>query len=348
MVKIVVKRKKNGQMITLSFVALFAVLWILMGFNLDNPDYMFYENLFYRVESGITTVSVEGGFLFLVKIAVGIGINYQIFLICYSAFGLILICSSIIKYTKKPSFVLIAYFCYPFLLDLTQLRHFMAVAIFVFSIRYLKEYNAKNLIKYCALILIAASQQILALSFLVYLLVYMNNSKRAIRIAVVLTIFNLVGFKYILKSSLVEKIFSLRGKEVNYVGGYSIGQVIMYGMFFGVLLVLCYILYRNDMNKDKSYDFIFKICMYSSIFIPFIMIDFQYTRLFRASIIIIYIYISNQISKLNKRDMFIWQGFFLVFMIFIWIKLFGPGSGYFEEITCPVFQSNSILNGILN
>ena len=58
MLKIIVKHRKDGRILTLSFVALFTVLWILAGFNFENPDYWYYENLFVRVNQGISSYAV--------------------------------------------------------------------------------------------------------------------------------------------------------------------------------------------------------------------------------------------------------------------------------------------------
>ena len=121
--------------------------------------------------------------------------------------------------------------CYPFLLDVAQIRHFMAISIFTFSVRYLESYSKKNLIKYIFLIVIAASQQIMAIAFLAYLLVYLIDQKKAAKIAIMLTIINMFGCKYILQTSLVQKIFSLRDKTVDYASGYSNSQLFMYACF---------------------------------------------------------------------------------------------------------------------
>ena len=81
----------------------------------------------------------------------------------------------------------------------------MAISIFTFSVRYLESYSKKNLIKYIFLIVITASQQIMAIAFLRYLLVYLIDQKKAAKIAIMLTIINMFGCKYILQTSLVQK-----------------------------------------------------------------------------------------------------------------------------------------------
>ena len=161
MLKIIVKRRKDGRILTLSFVFLFIILWILIGFNFKNPDYEYYENLFSRATQGVSYHAVETGFWYIVKFAAKIGVSYSLFLKIYTLIALLLISSSIIKYTEKPSLVLVLYMCYPFLLDVAQIRHFMAISIFTFSVRYLESYSKKNLIKYIFLIVIGVFISIL-------------------------------------------------------------------------------------------------------------------------------------------------------------------------------------------
>ena len=69
--------------------------------------------------------------------------------------------------------------------------------------------NKKNLIKYSILIILAASQQIMAIVFFVYLLVYLTNEKKTLRFATLLVIINSVACKYILHSFFIQKIFQI-------------------------------------------------------------------------------------------------------------------------------------------
>lgn len=341
--RIVVERRKDGRIVTLSFVFLFIVLWMIIGFNFKNPDYEYYKNLFVRANQGMSYHAVETGFWYLIKFAAKMGCGYSLFLKFYTLIAFLLISDSIIKYTEKPLLVLVLYMCYPFLLDVAQIRHFMAISIFTFSVRYLESYTKKNLIKYIVLIIIAASQQIMAIAFLIYLLVYLVDQKKAAKIAIVLTIINIFGCKYVLQSSFVKTLFSLRNKVIDYTGGYSNRQFFMYVCFYGILIMLCIFLQNaNDVDKTKS-SFLYKICLYSALFIPFIMIDFQYTRLFRGSILVIYIFITRRISVLKKRNGVLVTTGLLLFMVLVSIKLFGKGSGYFETLTMPIFQNNDIL-----
>ena len=80
MLKIIVKRRKDGRILTLSFVFLFIILCILIGFNFKNPDYEYYENLFSRATQGVSYHAVETGFWYIVKFAAKIVVSFSFFL----------------------------------------------------------------------------------------------------------------------------------------------------------------------------------------------------------------------------------------------------------------------------
>lgn len=343
MYRIVVKRKNNGKILTLSFAMIILVLWILIGFNYQNPDYYYYENLFIRAEEGMKYYAVEPGFWALVNIAVYFGVSYTFFLKIYSLIGILLISSTILRYTNKPSLVLLLYLLYPFLLDVTQIRHFMAIAIFTFAIRYLEEFTYRNFVKYFMLVILAATQQIMALAFLFYLIVYITDEKMVFKLSVFFTTINFVFSKFLVSSSLIIKIFSLRNKNVNYISGINNGQFLMYACFYIILVLLCLFLkYKTNTNKDNL--MLFKISVYSLLFIPFLTIDFQYSRLFRGSIILIYTYITSRIYYLNKSEQLIITILLLLFMGLVFIKLFGFNSSYYDLLTYPIFTKNYLIN----
>lgn len=350
MYTVVVKRRKDGRIITLSFVVIMSILFILMGLNTNNPDYSYYEQLFYRVQNGISWHSVETGFWLLVNIASKIGMNYPQFLLVYTAVGLILIGNSLILYTRKPILAIVCYFCYPFFLDLVQIRHFMAMAIFVFACRYLLHYNKANLIKYCLLIFLAATQHIIALAFLFFLILYLQSSKKVLYTSLLLEFLTFVGLRFIYNSTFIQNILALRNKE--YIAGSSSGQSIMYPLFHVILVVFCYILFCVNSKNSKESGLkvnsvsaaMVKLCISSIVFIPFLLIDFQFTRLFRGCILIIYMCISDQICLLKKTDRHIATAILLLVVLLVNIKLFGPGSGYYDILTVPIFKDNILLN----
>ena len=330
----VIKIKKRNK-IGILFLFMLLFLWTLIAFNTASADFDYYSAMFARIRSGITYYAVEGGFYYLCKFAVMLNMDYSFFLKIYSAIGLLLISSTIIKYTKKPWLVLLFYFCYPFILDVAQIRHFMAVAIFTFSVRYLEEFNKKNLIKYCMFVLLASTQHVLAFSFFFFLLTYVKDNKKNVKISIAFMIVLFIVQRNLLDTWIYRSIVSARDAEINYSHGISTRMFLQYALFYSILLGFC--IYLNMINNSQS-DLLFKISMLSAVFIPLLLIDFQFTRFFRSSIIVIYMYIANGISTMEKyNNRFSYGLLFSIFMIIIFFSLFGPSSGYFETLTKPIF-----------
>ena len=335
-------RKRKNEIFL--FVCILLFMWILMAYNTSSADIGYYSNMFNRIKAGVTYHAVEGGFYFLCKLAVLLGMEYSCFLKLYSAVALLLIASTVIKYAKKPWLVLIVYFCYPFILDIAQIRHFMAVAIFTYAIRYLEKFSRKNMVFYCILILIATTQHVLAFGFLIFLLAYISDKKKIIKISILFMLAMFVGQRLLFSTWIYRSIIGLRDADIDYSAGISIGMFLQYSLFYAILLGLC--LYLDKIKKIEN-DISFKIAMLSSIFIPLLLIDFQFTRFFRGSILMVYIYILNRIYSLKKEyNRFGYVCIFMIFMITVFVLLFGPSSGYFETMTRPIFYENGLI-GVL-
>lgn len=220
----------------------------------------------------------------------------------------------------------------------------MAVAIFTYAIRYLEKFSRKNMVFYCILILIATTQHVLAFGFLIFLLAYISDKKKIIKISILFMLAMFVGQRLLFSTWIYRSIIGLRDADIDYSAGISIGMFLQYSLFYAILLGLC--LYLDKIKKIEN-DISFKIAMLSSIFIPLLLIDFQFTRFFRGSILMVYIYILNRIYSLKKEyNRFGYVCIFMIFMITVFVLLFGPSSGYFETMTRPIFYENGLI-GVL-
>ncbi|MCR5639213.1 MAG: EpsG family protein [Lachnospiraceae bacterium] len=339
----------NKKRIYVLFVI--AILWLLYVFSPKVADRDYYLLVFTRLEKGINYHNIETGYWLICKFAVAIGMSFNVFIKIYAFIGLMLMTMTALKYSYKPYIVFGLYFLYPFMLDVAQVRHFMACAILTFAIRYLEKLTKENLIKYCLCIAIAMTQHTIALVYLVFLLVYVKNSKTVVKIAIPSTFILLVGVKFVTSTTLYLKIMGTRGLEDTYEAGTSGRQFVLYLAFYGLLVAICYLLHainskrieEGELLDDENGGFLYKVCMISALLIPFIVIDFQFTRLFRGCIFIVLIYIVNQVSYIESRfGRFAMLGIVLLFMA-IFYKLFGPSSAYFETLTEPIIFDNEVI-----
>lgn len=335
-------RSKNRRKSVLFFAIL---LWLLMGFSSGTSDYYMYESYFVRSAAGIDVVSVEPGFILLNRFASRIGLDFVCFLALYSLIAFCLIGSAISRYARFPNLVLFAYFCYPFILDITQIRHFMVSAIVIYSVRYLEEFSVRNALKYSLCVLIASTQQITAFIYLFFLLAYIPSLSLLKKISIWGSIALIFCVQSIPNTVLYSAIIGLRDAEKVYDVGMSGSQLYLYVGFFLFLIGSCVLFRKQSLYSFFQNDVLYKVCLISVLFIPFLSLDFQFTRFFRGVIILIYIYITNvfgtQKSMQNKTSLTI---IFVILLFAVGFKLFGPGSGYFESLTNPVFTKNKLFS----
>lgn len=133
-----------------------------MGANTQNPDIYAYQMGYSYLIPG----SFEFGYMFLERIFNFFNFDYSTFRMIISLVGILLIHHTVKLLIKNQSPFYLLYFIYPFLMDVVQIRNFLAMAIFIFAIPFLLSENIKDIIKYILLVLIAASIQV---TFVVYI-----------------------------------------------------------------------------------------------------------------------------------------------------------------------------------
>lgn len=344
------KKRININHLILLISILF--LWILFSFCSKVPDFENYALVFRRLSWGDSYHSMETGYWLLCKAAYAIGLDINGFRKIYGLVGLSLMASTAVRYTKKPYYVLSLYLLYPFLLDVVQIRHFMACSIIVFGIRYLEYFETKNFAKYCLCVCLAMSQHTIALAYSAFLFVYLKNLKTIMKIVIPTAAGFLFLGKMLMRSTLYRSLLDYRGIEDAYMDGIAIRQFLLYMVFFALLSFLCYYLWKigktksfwTDALAEERTNAIFKICMISIVYIPLVLIDFQLTRLFRGCVFIMEVFIIRQLENIYALDRFLMKIIVFAIFLFVFVKLFGPTSVHYESLTIPVFWGNNFLD----
>lgn len=157
------------------YYLLLAVIYLVIVGNLDNPDRDYYILNYDLVSSGKGDISFEPGYQLLASLGSSIGFSYPVFHGVISLIALVLISSTILRYSVAPSLVLVAYVLFPLFWDVTQVRNFYAMAITVFGARYIIEENYRSSLKYILCVLIASSFHITSLFYLSFLIVKIRH-----------------------------------------------------------------------------------------------------------------------------------------------------------------------------
>lgn len=151
-------------------------MWLLMAFTYGNADEAVYIARY--TQPDVWEGQTELLYGLLIDVCNGLGFSFLQFKAIVTAIQMLLIASTVWKYSKQPNLVMLLYFLCPFMLNVAQMRHALASAVFIFGIRYLiedyedkpKKFKITNSdIKYIICILIATMIHTASLIWLVLL-----------------------------------------------------------------------------------------------------------------------------------------------------------------------------------
>lgn len=120
-------------------LAFFEIVFAVLIFTtLDGgPDYNNYVSLFHNINSSIGNI-INGNVLFNLMLYIfGLFGNYNIALFFISAISMAILYKAVSFYTENVSFVLAIYLIAPFMIDIIQIKNFMAMAVWFYFSRYL-------------------------------------------------------------------------------------------------------------------------------------------------------------------------------------------------------------------
>lgn len=315
------------------FVWIFAIAWLMIAGNYANPDYEAYET---RYDIGLG-ILLEPGFGFLCDFFKYLGYDYFGFKAFVSFICLYMVFYSIRKLSLNISLGATLFILYPFIIDITQFRNFIAYSIVVFGIPFLYERTRKGAIKYCATVIVASLFHTSVFFYILFLLARKKINRWHIGIGIILIA--------IIKVSIYNAFQTQF--DTDKLGIYDKPSII--GALFLAFLVImnAIVVWRIYMQRKKTIgsdlSHLFQdsiiwpnISLLLLLLIPLFFDNATFTRLFRNMIFLNFIYIANS-SHINKmvRNMII-----LSFLIYYTSSYFTNPDG---NVFFPVFFNNSLI-----
>lgn len=324
-------------------ILILVLAWVLIGWNTNNADFESYSIRynFFKNKPNLSLFQ-EPLFSWLMYWGNKIGLDYMGFKRVLSLFSLLLIFRIFYKYAVDYSFVAAFYLLFIFLLDVTQIRNFIAFSL-VISVLPLLLKGKKEALIYMAVILVASMIHISSIFYLLLLLAkYQLNRNK------VLILFFLI---FALKNTIVSFFGSQFEKILQYEDLVSIQGFIAYAFIQVVNL-----LFINFVNKkfkiipaegSAKYFFtvsslIVNINWLLLFLIPFYMDSVNFSRLFRNVAILNFIWIANHYAR-ESHSQFIFRLMFLCYGLFFLLVYMVIG-GYYEKVILPVFQNNLLFS----
>lgn len=325
----------NISLKNILFVILLALAWISAVFCYENPDYYSYRLIYeYYTPAGLSNSNlVDIGFVFLCNFFYKAGFSFEMFRGIYLSIAMFLMYESLRYFRKDNNFAILLYLIFPFALDVVQMRFMLSTAITIYALRFLKERNVR---KYVVYVLIASTQQILSLFYLLLILTLVDK-KLLIKIVSVLFIVEIVCFFF--SNSIINNIINKYFRHyISYLDYTQYANNLAYLYIFMTMVIILYVYTLKDF-PDADFSFIQKIVLLNLLFIPFIFINENFTRLFRGMIFFIYIGMEDSCKMFNlKKDRRIISFLFCAFMFYI--HLSPHNDFHWNHVFLTLFKNN--------
>ena len=293
------KNNKILNIITVLFIIIF------VGGNNYNADYNGYI-YFYRNNISST---FEPGYLFFSSLARKIGLDYQMFVMMLVTLALMLIMISVLYLRVPFPMVAVLYLITMSFLDAVQIRQFVCYCIYTIALIVLSQ---NKRIAYIALVLLASTFQLSALLYIP--LVFLNGkkyiSKELIKCFVIIIIL-LCGVVFLMGNTIpfLEPLMAryLNAEKIIYFQTSTRLGFLKYFLFHFVCLFFMYITneFVNREGNEKMTmfsDVVYKSVMYTSIALPLVMLNNNFTRFFKFNLIGLIILSAYSVSLLLRRN----------------------------------------------
>lgn len=334
---------KKQQLISIKTI-FFLLLWTIAVFSYDIADYKNYKLVYevYLPHSFMTAFYAmpDIGFILLCKIASILGLSFALFRGIYLTCALWFLFKGVEYWSEKCVFVYCLYAFYPFLLDIVQFRYFLAYSIVLYAIRFLKTNETP---KYIILIILAATQHFLVLVYLMFLLLGLKMDKLKITVITV-TVCEVIVFLFAIPNiitlldSLIPRLSLYSSVNISLE---SITLFIEYLIMGIVIFIFALLVHKTDIDQE-SFDFLVKLSVIAICFIPFILIDDDYVRIYRGVLPLIYVMLY---TKLRDRRYTVLTNIFIIAVVglLFYIHLSPHSIANYEAVTKLVFEKNYLI-----
>ena len=241
---------KNNKYLEFALIAIFL---IITCFSQDAYDYNVYSRWYETAL--VSEIQTGEGFLnLLMRWGNSIGIDYELFRIIATIVEIVLIKSTIDRYSKDSSLFWASFILFPGWWLTTLLRHSLALAILIFGVRYLLEDKKGNTLKYIVCVILASLMHSAFWFFLILLLTKVINWKKTVIVGMITYVVFLLSHSINL-ILLVSRFLPIRNSVYQYYlnSGHSLqGDIVSW--FIQMLFLLFSGIGLNAILKREGYN----------------------------------------------------------------------------------------------
>ena len=295
-------RNKNNRIIVLLSVLFIILLVGGNSYNVDYPGYEYYYNQ--HINS-----TFEPGYLLFASFSRRFGLSYVYFNLLLVTFSVIIYTFVVKKLNGPFSFVIALYLLTMSFLDAVQIRQFLCYSLFTLAIYYLSRNNS---IGFFAAMIAAASFQLSALLYLPLFFIKNKNTEDN-RMMLLFFLFILIICLGVFANgnsiSFLKSIMShflAKEKLVYFDSHTNWGFILTFSFQFMCVYISTiidhYLVGINDPDIFSFSGIVRKSVYYSSIALPLVMINNNFMRFFKFSLLGLFILSSYVLSKLRSSE----------------------------------------------
>lgn len=287
--------RKEKKTHWLSSALFFLVIVLMMGGNSFNADSRIYMQRYAESAAGWDFSDSQWAMSLFGFLCNKAGLSYIAYRTVFFTVGIGLIAFAGYQVLGRISGLLALYLLFPMMIDATQIKNFMAMALFVNAVVLLARRDWKGNLGFVLLIMLAAGFQIMAYAYLPLIIFCNLGYKRSFRFLACLPVFLFAAvfssgsfgegmYEFLINtmdSSLVSRIDKFFHREMNL--GYLVYIFATGASFFLMRYARrIFLKWGSGTKKQKRMVEIVYLCsIYSFTFIPFYFFAQDFSRLLR-------------------------------------------------------------------
>lgn len=292
---------KSIKLRTIGYSFILAFMWILFALNTVNVDMDGYRRIYEFCESSKHYSGVEIGFTFLMNVSNRLGFTYAQFWGIVATFILFVISWFIERYAINKIYVVLLFLLYPYIVDITVIRNFIAMAIVLWAIHFLikEEIGKRDIVKYIVSVFVASLFHRIALVYLLLIMIKFEYSKLKYYINILILIESVFIFVFTDIFKVLERFIP---KLSVYLESGLQGTKFYTKIFLFLYLVLMiafekYVFLHPTKFKNNEHAIFnkqaLKILRVTDLFIPICVFEMDFYRIPRNMLLIFYIVMCN-------------------------------------------------------
>jgi len=345
--------KKDSKM---TFWLLLIWMFILFAFNYVNADYAMYQRQYFKYGTSEEFYTSEILWQLLCKFFYSLKVPYSLFICLYSIIPVTIVGIIVNSLAKHKALALSCFFIFPFLLEVVQIRDFMAISIIMLGLKNLYSNNKYATLKYILCCLLAGGFHYISLFYLLFIFVKRINLSKLALFIIPTSMFLIILSEIGVVTKIIEFVIPAEKFNAYFVSGeWQVSHAIAFlsiALQF-VIIIALFLTYRRHKKRTdeeakkniKLLEFMLKCNLLLLFATPLYFYTFEFTRIFRGLLLLDYIAITNTLDKKLTYDNISTRLLLVAFIAILFFVLVIYVNVYHKTVV-SIFTYNHLLEWI--